>query len=225
MRLSQRSILLACLLVGVMTAAAASVKIPSSPAAAMNDEKFQKAVQELPEDERQLVAQYMLRATLGAAFAGTSTAPTGITLAEAVAAQKAFVAQQSEKEKAGEALADALKSAVHLKDIKVEKATESGYRGDTVKVSVTVKNTSGRPIAGVKVFVETNDIFGDRLGSYGLKSDTTIQPQGETTLTGHYDGSKVLKADQSKVSVKAEPLHIVFEDRSELKSSRTVMGF
>lgn len=230
MRSSKLFFALTLLLYGAISAASSTVILPANPAAAAKDERFQKAFRELPEDERQLLTSYMARSALGSAFVGIPIA--SITIAEAIAEQKAFNAKESakkkaedEKESAKDAQIQALENAVGIEDIKVEKAAESGYRGDTVKVSARVKNLSDKPIAGVKIFVEANDIFGDRLGSYGLKSDATIQPQGEITLTGHYDGSKVLKADQSKVSVSAEPLHVVFEDRSELKSARRVMGF
>jgi hypothetical protein len=221
---------LALLSCGAVSAASSTVTLPANPTVAAKDEEFQKAFRELPEDERQLLANYMARSALGSAFAGIPVA--SITIAEAIAEQKAFNAKESarrkakdKEESAKEAQKKALENAVAIQDIKVEKAAESGYRDDTVKVSATVKNLSDKPIAGVKIFVEANDIFGDSLGSYGLKSDATIQPQGEITLTAHYGGAKVIKADRSKVSVVAEPIHIVFDDRSELKSSRRIIGF
>lgn len=225
-------LILSCslLLCSAVAIASSTVILPANPTAAAEDQEFQKAFRELPDAEKQLLVHYMMRSAIGSAIAGVPIA--NITIAEAIADQKAFEDKKKarqkeieEEERAEEAKAQALTNAVAIENIKIEKATESGYREGAVKVSVTVRNLTEKPIAGVKVGVRANDVFGDNLGSYGLKSATSVQPQGEITLDGHYEGSKVLEAGLSKVSVSAEPVHIVFEDRTELKKPGMIIGF
>lgn len=208
------------------TPALGSPVIPPTVSAAQEDKEFQSEIKKLSDEDRRHVMQYMMRMQMGAALPGLGTPPpSGVSIKEAIAAQKALGARKEERAKAEASVLDALNNAVEVSNIRIEKAENSRYVEDTVYVTAKVKNLSGKPIAGVKILVAANNIFGDNVGTYGLKTDATIAPGAEQALSGYYGGGQFLKVDPTKISIESEPLHVVFEDRTELKSSRRIIGF
>lgn len=207
------------------TPALGSPVIPPTVSAAQEDKEFQSELKKLSDEDRRYVMQYMMRIHVGAALPGLGAPPpSGVSIKDAIAAQKAFIAKNEDSTKAEDAVLDKLRAAVEVHNIRIEKADATKYGGDAIQVTATVRNISGKPIAGVKVLVKATNIFGDSVGNYGLKTDATIAPGDEKTLSGYYGGRQYLSADPEKITIEPEPLHVVFEDRTELKSSRRIIG-
>lgn len=198
-----------------------SAKIPATPAAAQADKDFQKALQKLSNNDRRLVAQYMMRMTVGAAISGTNPPASDVTIQEAIAAQKKLVAEKNDTDTGTEEIIKQLEAAVRISNITVEPAPKGRYMDGAVAVTLDITNITEKTIAGIRVRADIIDVFGEPLdGWYGLQTDKDIKPGEAVTLTTVARGIKFLKADQNKVKKTAQAFHIVFSDGSQIKNPR-----
>ncbi len=164
------------------------------------------AMEKLPENERGLVSGYIVRHTIGAAFAGMvgdkSTPqgiPEGMTLGKAIEDQRQYLASQAAEEAKQKALKDKLaaeheaavarmRDAVSVTLVSKSLHTEKGYGGMELDESLVVKfgykNNTDKTIAGVKGTVTIQDLFGDKISAFGIANDATIKAKDTATWTG-----------------------------------------
>lgn len=116
-------------------------------------------------------------------------------------------------------IVDQLKSAASVSNISVQ-AAEEGYPQGTALVKLDVTNLTDKTLAGIRVYSQSFDVFNKILDGYGLETDKNVNPNETITLEGRYGLRSTLKAEQSKVKYYAQPIHIVFEDGTELKDPR-----
>lgn len=156
-------------------------------------EAIKPQLEKLSEDDRKLLAGYLIRRTGFDIFKGLAKdtpALTAATVGEAIDAQRKFNADQQERdaaEKLAQAQAKVKQDAavkamremvsVFLLDKTIE--TEKGYSGieldRKIKISFEFKNNSAKDIAGVKGLIEIRDLFGDEISSFQISNDDTIK--------------------------------------------------
>lgn len=193
-----------------------------------------EAARELPADEQQLLAAYLLRVKLGEVLSGEGI-PQGFTIGDAISAQKDLIAEQdAEETKLQDLLQDARQEKKQLYADSRTK-TESGeslvqirYRGldyvasmiDHVKLRVAVINNSEKTILGVRFRVAYFDIFDDEIDESTHKFQGRIEP-GDTV--GFAD--RVFMASSLNAAVQKNqdvtPVYlveeVVFEDGSHIE--------
>lgn len=117
-------------------------------------------------------------------------------------------------------LRDQFNQAVEVKNIKVE-PNPNKLQPESVVVTLEVTNISDKKIAGIRVVAQSNDVFGKRLdGIYGFETDKDIKPGETITLSTIRDGRQFLKAERSKTKQIGYPIHVIFEDGTEIKNPR-----
>jgi hypothetical protein len=179
------------------------------------DKSFQAAVQKLPEDDRKLLAGYLVRVTLAEGFG--AKVDRAKSVGEGIEAQRAWLADQAKKEAEAKALAakveaaraaaeksmsDALTVAVLSKKFVPSDVWAHRYE-DLIELRVAFENKSGKEMKGVKGSLEFRDMFGDEIKTTRLAVDETI-PAGKTYV---WEGSmKRNQFDHSAVQLAAAPL-------------------
>ena len=194
----------------------------------------------LDDEDKQLLARYMLRNSLGNVFTHSGGIPPGTTIGEAIDQQKDF----ETKEKIAQAQADALKARAlaarnavleklnHLitfalvskqyvpKDIMAERFS------DQISFVFAVKNNTQKDIAGIKGIVEFRDMFDTPIENMNLSLDHTVPAQKEVTIDGYEmdvnpfkdNDQKLAATDLSKMKVRFVPEMIVFADGTNEKA-------
>lgn len=216
------------------------------------DSKLAPAVKKLSEEDRQLFNAYMARRMMGSILGGlfgqkpeASAITPGTTIGQAIAEQKAWMAEQEREEAARarkEAEAAALKREAEAKAAAARKALDdavtvalvdrgflpSDYRAgrilDQQTISIAIKNTSGKPIAGVSGRLAFIDMFDKEVGAVTFKSTETIAPDETYTWEGSRDYNQFMAGhravrdlEDGKFKTRFEPEAIVFVDGSTLK--------
>lgn len=212
------------------------------PTDIQNLDSIKTAVDKLEPEERELVAGYVLRHTLGAAF-GDKTAgiPPGVTIGKAIDEQRDFLAQkkieeakqaalkaelEARKEAAMKQMRDAVTVTLVSKAIEVERGYSGIVTDEQFAVSFGYKNNTDKAIAGVKGYVSIKDLFGDEISGFALSNDDTIEPGSSMTwlgsrsvkyAVGNNNDRKLAELDDTKYKVVWEPQVIVFTDGSKLE--------
>lgn len=169
-------------------------------------EVLKPAMKSLDEDDRKLLTNYLLRVTMSTAMRGEK-APTGITVADALARQRQWVAakeardaeDRAAKEAArvvkeaqqakAKAMAEQMRNAVSVSLASKSIKEELGSSGrmvldEALEVTFAYKNNSGKAIKGVKGTITINDMFGDKLSAFAISNDKPIEAGGASTWTG-----------------------------------------
>lgn len=205
-------------------------------------EKVQDAMKKLPEEERELVAGYMMRTMVVGAFAGKPELPTGVTIGDAIKKQKAWVEEQKVKQAEADALAAKLKAereaaekqmndTVTVTLVSKKVAAERGYSGivmdEHLNITVGYQNNSDKAIAGVKGALTVYDIFDKEITVFRISNDQDIQSGKTITWEGgrslkygmkSTDDKKFAYMDEGKYKVRWKPEVIIFKDGSSIKS-------
>jgi hypothetical protein len=196
-------------------------------------------LEKMPQADRDALAQYMLRHTLGSALGrafgvkeASDPIPPGTTVRQALAEERAFEAARAQKEAEAKALQErvaAERAAMRQKMdaavtvALVSRKVESDSYGirEGIKVTLAFENKSGKDIAGIKGDAVFTDVFGDRLSQNGVSFDGTIAAGKAVAWTGTIDQwatgfRKLRQADPSKTKFEFQTEQIVFTDGSKL---------
>lgn len=209
-------------------------------------ETIQPAMQKLAEDERTLVAGYIMRHTMGAALGGLFGGkpgpgiPEGMTLGKAIEEQRSFLAAAAAEEAKQKALKEKLaaerlaaikpmQEAVTVTLVSKKLQPEYGYGGtlmdEHIKVVFGYKNNTAKDIAGVKGTILIKDLFGDQLSAFAVSNDTTIKAGESLTWSGsrsvkfslrQNQDRKLAELTEDKYKVEWAPEMVVFKDGSKL---------
>ena len=207
------------------------------------DEELKAALEKLPQEDRQLVAAYMMRAGLSEAFGGEGM-PPATTIREAIEAQKAWQAEQKRKEEEEkrqqaeqEALAQKLQQEREAKAREMNDALTvtvtrlkhvpadimAGRIQDVISLTVAFQNKTARPMTGVKGTLQFNDVFGDRIQRVGVSYDEGVPANAVATWKAQIEYNQFMAEDKKlattpleKLQIAWEPDTILFEDGTKL---------
>jgi hypothetical protein len=216
-------------------------KIPSDVKKLEDNEALRDSLNQLSDEERELVAKYMLRNTMANAL-GVVTA--NVTVKEALEKQRGFEAEQAKKrakqekeEKEAAELAERLKKesakiedkmksalTVALLELKfVESNWRKGIRNG-FHAQIGFENKTDRNIKGVKGSILFADIFGDVIVSIGISFDEGIPAYKMITWNASFDYNqfkdehkKLRNTPFDKLKIAWRPKILLFEDGSSLK--------
>ena len=199
--------------------------------------ELSEVTKDLNSDEKQLLAAYLMRNTIGNLFSSEKgSIPPGTTVGEAIDLQRDFEA----KEKLKEAQAEALKARAKAeRDAAIEKMNHlitfavvskglspknfyAGQYSNRIDFVFAIKNNTAKAIAGVKGAVQFRDMFDTTIENIGISVDQTIPANSEKTISGYGkdinefkdDDSKLAVTDLAKMKVSFSPQMIVFADGS-----------
>ena len=156
------------------------------------------AMEKLSPEDKELVAGYIMRHTVGAAFGAAfgvkaDPIPDGMTIGKAIDEQRGLVEKQKaeeaakklEKEKADaarKALADQMAQILtaRLADIQLHKASYRDFDVENyIKLTIEFENKGSKPITGLKGIATFKDKFGDTVSELPIKVEQEI-PAGKT---------------------------------------------
>jgi hypothetical protein len=203
-------------------------------------------MEKLTPEERELVAGYIMRHTIGSKLSGllggkeVPGIPEGMTLGKAIDEQRKFKAEVQEEElkqamlkaklkAAQDAALSKMRDAVTATIISKAVDTERGYSGMALDEKIVVKfgfkNNTDKDMAGIKGTVDVNDLFDDELCGFSISYDKTIRAGETATWMGSrsirfgMNSSKDRKfgeMEEGKYKVLWKPEIIVFADGSKL---------
>jgi hypothetical protein len=161
-------------------------------------ESIKPALEKLTPEEKELVAGYVARHTIGAAFGAAfgvkaDPIPDGMTIGKAIEEQRRFVEQRkaeeavkkAAKEKAEaerKALADQMAQvlSVRLVALDLHKATFRDLDVENyIRLAIEFNNKGSKGIAGLKGMATFKDKFGDTVSELPIKVEQQI-PAGKT---------------------------------------------
>lgn len=229
----------------LIAAGCSSPKDAIVPTQADKLETLKPVIEKLAAEEKELLAGYIMRHTMSVAANGlfgvkADPIPDGMKVGQAIEEQRDFLAKQkakeaeekalkakllAEREKAMEAMRDAVTVTVVSKGIKVQHGYSGMVMDENLEVTFGYKNNTDKPIAGVKGTVDVLDMFGDELSGFHISNDKGIQPGGSVTWTGsrsvrysvgNNKDRKFAELDDSKYKVVWKPDVIVFADGTKL---------
>ena len=227
----------ACLILGACSRSKDTV-IPSDPS---KWSEMSEKLKDLTPEERQELAAYLMRNTLGGLFThGTVGITPGTTVGQAIEQQKDFEVKEKQEEAQAEALkarAQAERNAMieklnHLVTFAVvskQYVPSNIYQerfSDRVDFVFAVKNNTDKDIAGVKGAVEFRDMFGSTIENMQISLDRKVAANTEQSIDGYgkdinqFENSdqQLANTDLGKMKVKFVPEMIVFADGSSEKA-------
>ena len=209
-------------------------------------ESVKPAMEKLTPEERDLVAGYIMRHTIGAKLGGLFGGkegpgiPEGMTLGKAIDEQRKFKADaaieeakqqalkaklQAEREAAIKPMREAITVMLVSKGIYVEHGYSGMVMDEKLKVTFGYKNNTDKDIAGVKGYISVKDLFGDEISGFLISNDNTIKSGKTETWTGsrsvkyslgNNKDRKLAELEDDKYKVVWEPRMIVFKDGTKL---------
>lgn len=223
----------ACL---VLTACSKGPKDAVIPSDMKEWSQLDDKVKQLSDDDRRLFATYMMRVGIAGALKGEGV-PAGMTIGQAIEAQRKFEADkkaQADKESALQAKVMAQRNAaiermnqvVTFAIVSMEYTASdpvNGVMSDKETFSYAVKNSSDKDIAGLKGTATFTDMFGQDIYTMNVQIDQGIPAQSEQTLDGfemelsqvNDDDMNLARATLDKVKVTFTPTMIVYADGSK----------
>jgi ABC-type sugar transport system ATPase subunit len=187
---------------------------------------------ELTENEKELLAAYLIRTNLKNGFSGIDST---MTIGEVIQKQKEWLIQDSiktvEEQKAAELAfqkrqeqIQMLKNMVSVNIVK--KSFLEGDLGDInghIAFILSIHNNSDSTIIGVKGSLKISDIFGDEICTLEVKYDKELMPTERTFTPYFYDynplmdtDTKVRYTELGKMNIVWEPEMIIFDNGSKL---------
>ncbi|WP_062342878.1 hypothetical protein [Novosphingobium sp. CCH12-A3] len=234
-------ILLAAALVVSACSGAKSTVIPTDP---QKWDEIAEDVKSLSDDDRKLVVGYMMRMSVGAAFAGQKGGiPPGTTIGDAIKDQKDWLAKQKAEEEQAEQLkakvaaqkaadAEQIRRVATIAVTNVDVVSQdimAGRYSDRLNVEVTIENKSAKQISGVRGTVAFKDQFDQEIDQTTFSLDEDVKP-GETRIIKNYgrdlnqfkdEDKKLASIPFAKMKVSFVPEMIVFADGSKIGSAET----
>jgi hypothetical protein len=207
-----------------------STKIPADLA---DMPKIQSSLDKLDSVDRGRVAQYEMRAHLGAMF-GASPPPAGVTIGEAIDNQKAFVAAEAKVDAERKVLAakvaaerarklELMSQALSTTLIGLE-VKQGAFMGSLVYMHIAFQNRGAKPIAGVKGIAIFRNMFGDTLVTETVSYDkgiasNEVRQWRQIAAAGLDPGERRLaETPIEKIKFSFEPSIIIFEDGTKLEA-------
>jgi len=242
--------ILTILLCSFVLAACSGSKDTPLPRELDKMDTIKPAMEKLTAEERDLVAGYIMRHTIGAKLGGLFGGkegpgiPEGMTIGNAIEEQRKFKAdaaieeakQQALKAKLHaerEAAQKQMREAVTVTLVSKKLAVEHGYSGivtdENLQVVFGYKNNTDKEVAGVKGYVSVKDLFDEEISGFQISNDTTIPAGQSTTWTGSRSvrfslGSnkdrKLAELGDDKYKVVWEPEMIVFKNGTKLTAPK-----
>lgn len=214
-----------------------SAQIPTDP------EKWgelKQNVEKLDADEKELLTQYLMRKTMGAAFGGDGIAE-GTTVGEAIDDQKKWREDKAAQEKAQAEL----KARIEAENAALKKkmdsvlttaiVSKSGYsryeyldKVTDINFELAFENHSDKDIAGFKGVIVFKDMFGDTIKAINLSYDDGVKAKSTAQYEGSVDynefmaeDSKLLNTGLDKIKFEFIPSVIMFKDGSKIELKHT----
>ncbi|WP_025371820.1 hypothetical protein [Advenella mimigardefordensis] len=112
-----------------------------------------------------------------------------------------------------------LEKIVHIESAKYVGYDVVARRYGNAKVEVIYKNVSDKAINGVKIVIDTRDIFDDRLTGTYFKDDKPLAPGESRTRLEKFgaDQDKFKDKPVDKITAEAYPIQIITGDGQNLK--------
>jgi hypothetical protein len=176
------------------------------------DKELAPVMKELPEEDRDLFTAFVIRAKLTELFVNEGGIPFGMTVGQAIDAQKKWLAETAAKEAEEKALRERqAREAAELKAHLEAKRAESleaihnavtvalvskkelpvdfdiGRYSEYQQFSIGIKNNTNKTIAGVSGELEFLDLFEVVIGGVTFRITETIPPEESRIWTGGRD--------------------------------------
>lgn len=231
-----KTILLAAALLVSACSGAKNTVIPSDP---QKWDEIAEDVKSLREEDRKLVAGYLMRMSVGSIFSGQKgSIPPGTTIGDAIKAQEEWLAKQKAEEEQAEQLkakvnaqkvadAELIRKAATIAVTNVTVSSQdvmAGRYSDRLNVEVTIENKSVKQISGVRGTVVFKDQFDTEIDQTTFSLDEDVKP-AETKVIKNYgrDLNQFMDPDKKLASIPFEkmrvsfvPEMIVFQDGSKI---------
>lgn len=195
-------------------------------------------IQKLAEEDKKLIAAYLVRAKLGEAF-GKEGMPIGTTIADGIASQKQWNIEQEKKvaeekalkerlaKEAAEAKA-AIDGAVTVALVNLKrrfKNYDAGRYSDEQEIAIGIENKGSKEIKGVSGRLIFVDVFDKDVGTVSFDVTAKIAPGA----TYKWEGSRkynefiaehrnVWNLREGDYKTRFEPSAIVFADGTKLSA-------
>lgn len=194
------------------------------------DTELKPSIDKLSDEDKALLAGYLMRSKMGEAFGGKTE--QGITIGKAIENQKSWKAEQDKKALEAKLLKEKLEQeqaalqkqvdemlTVTVLSMKLEKAS---FQTNQV-IKLGFKNNGTKDISGIKGAVHFIDMFDKEIGSLGFSFTDGIKAGGTAKWGGsrHYnqfmDEHRALAGlEEGKYTTRFKPEMIVFKDGSKL---------
>ena len=176
------------------------------------------ADEKLPDEDREKVASYLMRAKVGEVF-GAKGVPPGTTIGQALDAQKKWEAEQAAKRAEEEALKKKLEQERTVAMEQLNKAVtvtllakqelpknfDAGRYSEYQQFRIGVQNNSEKPVAGVAGEIKFIDVFDKEVGAVNFRITENIAPgksQGEA-LKAVEQGAQIIRVHDVPETVQA----------------------
>ena len=209
-------------------------------------DSIKPAIEKLSQDERELVAGYVMRHTIGATFGAAfgvkaDPIPDGMTIGKAIDEQRGFVEKQKaevaakklEKEKADasrKALADQMAQvlSVRLTGIELHKASYRDFDVENyIKLTIEFDNKGSKAIAGVKGIATFKDKFGDTVSELPIKVEQEIPAGKNITVRlskrfNQFDAEdrRLANQDATTTNFTVSPEVVLFADGTKFEAPK-----
>ncbi len=195
-------------------------------------------INKLSDEDKKLVAGYLMRSKLSATFGNKEGIPLGTTVGTAIEEQKKWLAQQVKQEAEAKALKEkmlkeqaeaqaAIDNAVTV-TLLSKKELPSNYQlrrfSAEQEFNIGVKNKTAKEISGVSGVLDFVDIFDKTVGAVSFSMSEKIAPSGEAKWSGTRNYNQFLpehkavwNLEEGKYKTQFKARAIVFSDGSKLK--------
>lgn len=204
------------------------------------------ALEKLSPEEKELVAGYIMRHTVGAAFGAafgvkTDPIPDGMTIGKAIDEQRGLVEKQKAEEaakKLEEEKADAARKAladqmaqvlsVRLADIQLHKASYRDFDVENyIKLTIDFENKGSKAITGLKGIATFKDKFGDTVSELPIKVEQEIPAGKNVTIKlskrfNQFDAEdrKLANQDAATTNFSVSPEIVLFGDGTKFEAPK-----
>ena len=182
---------------------------------------------DLSQEEKESVATYFLRSSLGGYFGIEKCDPVGKTIGQIIAEQRAYVTQEKAREEKEQLLAK--EAAVREESLATElrkaltfaifeKKDISGDFFDHTNFKAVYQNNTDKEIKGFRGVVVFQDMFGDEISRLYVKITDPIRAGLKATWKDeiYSDAYKFKKVELKDMKVLWKPTTIIFADGTVL---------
>ncbi|WP_372404621.1 hypothetical protein ACDW34_07225 [Acinetobacter piscicola] len=195
-----------------------SAEIPTDP---NKWEELKPKIEKLSDEEKQLVAQYLIRKGMGSAFGGEGV-KAGTTIGDAIKEQQKWQDDKKAQEKAEAELKAKVEAEKKAKIAElnrvitvalIKKEGYSSYGGDinNIGIELAFENKGNKDISGVKGITHFNDIFGDSIKSVNLSYDDGVKAHSTATYQASINYNQFMDEDKKLLNTELEKMKFVFE--------------
>ena len=207
-------------------------------------DSIKPSVEKLSTEERGLLAAYIMRHSMGAAFGAafgikSDPIPDGMTIGKAIDEQKVFIEKQKaeveakkiEQEKAEasrKALAEQMAKvlSVRLVGIQLHKASYSNFDVENyIKLTFVFENKGLKSITGIKGIATFKDKFGDIISEVPIKVSEEIKAGNTVTISlskkynqFEHEDQSLVNQDVATTNFSISPEVVLFDDGSKFEA-------